>query len=146
VPNFALHAPPPRRPRRAFTLIELVVVIVVMGILIPIGYASYQAISENSRKSGARSAAEQFGRNAAAVAGAESTGVANLSTSALAQVNDDAAKAGMEHRWGGPGADGTVTVQVLKYSYCTTVQFSNHAPKPTYRIGETVKAATCAAP
>jgi prepilin-type N-terminal cleavage/methylation domain-containing protein len=143
VPNPALHAPPSQRKTRAFTIIELIVVIVVMGILIPIGYASYQAISESSRKSGARSAAEQFGRNTAAVAGAESSGVANLSAAARAEVADDATKAGMAHRWADPAADGTVTVQVLKHSYCTTVQFSNRVPKPTYQLGETVKATSC---
>jgi type IV pilus assembly protein PilA len=73
-----------KRTRKAFTLLELIVVVIVLGILALIAVPTFRSVTNNAATSVAESTAGAIARNANALASqaGASTTYANIATSA----------------------------------------------------------------
>lgn len=73
------------RTKKAFTLLELIVVLLVLGILAAIAVPTFNTVKTNSAKRSAQTTAEGIARNTDAIAASSASGVlatgANLVTS-----------------------------------------------------------------
>lgn len=73
------------RTKKAFTLLELIVVLLVLGILAAIAVPTFNTVKTNSAKRSAQTTAEGIARNADAIAASGAAGLAvtgaNLDTS-----------------------------------------------------------------
>jgi prepilin-type N-terminal cleavage/methylation domain-containing protein len=124
----------------AFTLIELIVVIVIMGILVAVGAFAYNAVIDNSRKMGGRSTAEQVAKTVQGLSASKASSAAELKGSLDAQLAGDI-PAGAGVTWAEP-ADGALSGQVVKDGYCTPVSFDARVGSKA-TLGPTVKASSC---
>ena len=72
------------RTKKAFTLLELIVVLLVLGILAAIAVPTFNTVKSNSAKRSAQTTAEGIARNADAIAASSASGAAvsgaNLNT------------------------------------------------------------------
>jgi prepilin-type N-terminal cleavage/methylation domain-containing protein len=72
------------RTKKAFTLLELIVVLLVLGILAAIAVPTFNTVKSNSAKRSAQTTAEGIARNADAIAASSASGAAvsgaNLAT------------------------------------------------------------------
>lgn len=79
------------RTKKAFTLLELIVVLVVLGILAAIAVPTFSAVKLNSAKRTFQATADGVARNAAAIAASGNDGDNNVSA---ADITAAAAEAG----------------------------------------------------
>jgi prepilin-type N-terminal cleavage/methylation domain-containing protein len=77
------------RKTRAFTLIELIVVIVIMGILVAIGAFAYNAIIKSSRADAVSKVASQVAKTIQAHSAANQTAYADINGTTMKAVTDD---------------------------------------------------------
>lgn len=100
-----MHAPTSPSRRRAFSLVELVVVIVVLGILAAIGIVSYQQVVTASQDKAARLELTAVAREASALAVADGRSVWEQDdfVAALADVSSSAPASGPGTGAAGPG-------------------------------------------
>jgi prepilin-type N-terminal cleavage/methylation domain-containing protein len=68
------------RTRKAFTLLELIVVIVILGVLALIAIPTFQSVITKSKESAAKRSAESIGRNAVALAAFDQVTDVNTAT------------------------------------------------------------------
>ena len=136
---------------KAFTLIELIVVIVIIGILVAIAAVAYNAIIDNAKKSGAETSAAQVAKviagesaasqvavntdaNMIAAAAKESGSVAQVADAAAAKAATD----GKIHVYDGTAADGKIFVE--KGGWAIEVTKNDAVGQaPTYAKGTAVK-------
>lgn len=93
------------RAKRAFTLLELIVVIVILGILAALAIPTFASVISKSETQGAKTAAEAVGRNAVALAAfdrsaptyAHLTAAAGETGGAVEVVSDDLAGDSIDH-------------------------------------------------
>lgn len=64
------------RTKKAFTLLELIVVLLVLGILAAIAVPTFNTVKTNSAKRSAQTTAEGIARNADAIAASSASGAA----------------------------------------------------------------------
>jgi prepilin-type N-terminal cleavage/methylation domain-containing protein len=78
-----------QRVKKAFTLVELIVVVVVLGIIAALAIATFATVRENAACSVALQTAEGIARNANAIASFEGTGTTgdHINTAAGEAVN-----------------------------------------------------------
>lgn len=78
-----------QRVKKAFTLVELIVVVVVLGIIAALAIATFATVRENAACSVALQTAEGIARNANAIAAFEGTGTtdAHIETAAAEAVD-----------------------------------------------------------
>jgi prepilin-type N-terminal cleavage/methylation domain-containing protein len=127
----------PRRPR-AFTLIELIVVIVVMSILVAIGSFAYNVVIDHSHKASARAVAEQVARSVQGVSASTGTAAAAMTPDVRIAAVSDAADVDAVVTWSDDGS----TAQVAREGFCTLVNFPT-SPGGRGVLDETVSGSTC---
>lgn len=97
------------RTKKAFTLLELIVVLLVLGILAAIAVPTFNTVKSNSAKRSAQTTAEGIARNADAIAASSASGAAvtgaNLDTAV-----GEADVEGIGSSWTGAADTAYVTV------------------------------------
>jgi type IV pilus assembly protein PilA len=141
------------RTRKAFTLLELIVVIVILGILALIAIPTYNAVMERSRQSSAKRTAEAVGRSAVALAKFDQAaingdvdgagaGTATFLDNAVTEANRDGALTGVDRNVavsGTPTATGaSLIVKADGKSYTVAVSVNGSVVStPTGSLVET---------
>jgi prepilin-type N-terminal cleavage/methylation domain-containing protein len=98
------------RTKKAFTLLELIVVLLVLGILAAIAVTTYNTVKTNSAKRSAQTTAEGIARNADAIAASSASGAA-VSGANLATAVEEASVANMDG-WQTDGTDRAYTTVI----------------------------------
>lgn len=85
-----MPAPAPSRHRlRAFTLIELIVVIVILGLLASIGAISYKAVLDRSQKAALTATGQSFLKEARALAAGDQAAPSTVAATAAGDLPDE---------------------------------------------------------
>lgn len=129
------------RTPAAFTLIEIMVGILLVGLLVAVSAFAYTRVAHDGGKATAHALAEEFAREATQLAARTDIPVGQLSTADLATIKQDTDQSSFTVLFGAPGPDGAVWAGVTSEEYCTPVWFPAD-PGPGV-LGATVQAATC---
>jgi prepilin-type N-terminal cleavage/methylation domain-containing protein len=116
-----------RRHLRAFTMVEMIVVLVVGLVIVSATYFGFRAMVGTNATTGAESAARQFAQQATTMANGSDQDVAALTGTELEALmtaaGQDVREAGGDVKWGTRTADGRLPVGVSVGEYCTQVVF-----------------------
>jgi type IV pilus assembly protein PilA len=117
------------RARKGFTLLELIVVLVILGLLAAIAIPTYQRIISESEKTSVRETAKAFSRNVLAIASIDQVSGAVPTDSAVVDAADAELDASVTIAYAetvlGTVDAGEVTVTVGGNSACTTLPATN---------------------
>jgi prepilin-type N-terminal cleavage/methylation domain-containing protein len=115
------------RRTRAFTMIEMIVVLAVGLVIVSATYFGFRAMVGTNATTGAESAARQFAQQATTMANGSDQDVAALTEPELEALvtaaGQDIFEVGGDVKWGTRTADGRLPVGVSVGEYCTQVIF-----------------------
>jgi prepilin-type N-terminal cleavage/methylation domain-containing protein len=128
------------RTKKAFTLLELIVVLLVLGILAAIAVPTFNTVKANSAKRSAQTTAEGIARNADAIAASSASGAA-VSIGDLDKAIGEADVENILDSWEGD-MDGTYTGTDRAYK----TEISGNSVTCTFVLGSATAATsvTCA--
>jgi prepilin-type N-terminal cleavage/methylation domain-containing protein len=123
------------RPRRAFTLLELVVALVVLGILSALAVPTYLTVISNSKMAVATSTAVSAATDAVAIAAIEEQPVTASSLSIAAVETVGAVSIVSTTPSSGVLSSADLSVVNGKYTNCISVSFSGVVNAPPVATG-----------